>query len=583
MYTCCHCSIIHHYFQVADLIRIHNNICNEHAQDQPIIQLSLDGVLESKSSLNSLDTYSVKFSNCRNIYPLSIVKPCNKFKYDDQNHFKNILDDINTNNVIIESCIFDKPKRSRMKCTKCHAAKFPCEYCYNSAVVHVHKNEKNLNSIRKRYATQESNLSQQLTQISQSQTQQREEEHLREELETLQQDKQNELEKCGRKKLTWPSSTMQGNLRTLEDVRTIVEEITRNPNILKSDPDFCKGIKGKSLLLDQPHFHYVNDVPCEYMHSSCLGVIKRVVELTFKVGENRERVTKRRLSDPQSYNEQIKEIQVFRECSRRCRNLDFGVMKAAEFRNITIFFFPIILNCIEDEFLEEKQLWLHLVYMIRSCIIPNNEFTQINQNDVESACQKFYDLYEKTYGVQNCTYSTHVVPSHLLQIRGDMPLTHRSAFKFENFFAEMRNLFKPGTVSPMKQIMQNCFMKRILEHHKCEKSTYFCAEKKPKPGVKFNPPKENNSLIYVYSENHKLDMYSIKEVIDEDTFSCQIQGKFNANIPLAIEYDWSKVGVFKVGPLSQECKIIKRKDISGKVMIVKNYLITCPLNVLHEQ
>ena len=443
--------------------------------------------------------------------------------------------------------------------------------------------KKNINSINKRYATQESNLSQQLTQLGESQDSQDPYVlELQEQLATIQEEKENEVNQSGRKKLTWPSSTMNGNLRTMEDIHSIVAEIERNPNILKTDPDFCKGIKGKSVLLDQPHFHYVNDVPCEYMHSSCLGVIKRLVELTFKVGENRDRVTKRKLSDPKSYNDQIRDIQVCREFSRRCRNLDFGVMKAAEFRNILIFFFPIVLNCIEDEFQEEKQLWLYLVYIIRACIIPNEEFTQIMKEDVETACRKFYTLFEKTYGVQNCSYSIHILPSHMLQIRGNMPLTHRSAFKFENFYSEMKNLFKPGTVSTMKQIVQNSLMKRILEHHKCEKTTYFCPEKKPKPGVKFNPPKENNSLIYVY-QNHSFHMYSIDEVVDDDNFRCKIQGKFRATMPLTPEYDWSKVGVFKVGPLSEETKMIRRSDVAGKVIRVKEYLITCPLNVLHEQ
>ena len=262
---------------------------------------------------------------------------------------------------------------------------------------------------------------------------------------------------------------MDGNPRTLENIRQIVNAIENDPEILKTDPDYCKGIKGKSLLLDKPFFDLIQDAPAEYMHIVCLGTVKRLIELTFKVGENRDRITKRKLSNPQMYNEKIKSIQLIRESSRRCRNLDFSVMKAAEFRNCLIFFFPIIIDCIEDEFPEEKKIWLHLAFMIRACIIPNDEFTNVNLNDVSNACLQFYKLFEQEFGQHNCTYSIHVVGSHLLQIRGNRPLTFKSAFKFESFFSEMRNLFHPGTTSPLKQVLQNCFVKRLLEFHTCQK------------------------------------------------------------------------------------------------------------------
>ena len=113
-----------------------------------------------------------------------------------------------------------------------------------------------------------------------------------------------------------------------------------------------------------------------------------------------------------------------------------------------------------------------------------------------------------------------------------------------------------------------------------KKKTIFKPEKK---GKKCNPGKENNSLIYTFDENQSLDMYVIKNIIDDDTFECFIQGKFNLKHPLTPEYNWSHVGVYRVGPLSEEIKIVKRSEISGKVLKINGYLITCPNNVLHEQ
>lgn len=546
----------------------------------------MDGVQESKSSSNSLDIHSVKFNHCRNIYPLKIIRPCEKFKYDEQEELNNVLQDINDNNVAIDCAVCDNPKRSMAKCAKTSAAKYPCEYCECCVVFFINRNTRASSLIERQFEMEERNINTELSQLQENYENADElEEHvnLTQRLNELSQEKDYELQKSSRKQLTWPSSTMNGKLRTVDGIKAIVERIEENPEITKTDPDFCKGIKGKSVLLDQPRFNLIRDMPCEYMHTVCIGVIRRMIELTFKVGENRERVTKRKLSDPKLFNDKIKLIQVVREFSDRCRNLDFGVMKAGEYRNIILFFFPIVLDCIDDEFKTEKQAWLHLVFMVRACVIPNNEFRNINENHVKSACTKFYKLYEKNYGQKNCSYSIHVVASHILTIRGHRPLTYKSAFKFENFFGEVRHLFHPGTVSPLKQILQNCYVKRILESHYCEKTIFYNVEKKPKPGKKFNPGKENNSLIYTLDDNYAVHMYIIIEVLDHDTFECHIQGKFPLKIDIVPEYKWSDVGVYKIGAVNEDPVIIKRNDISGKVIKVNDYLITCPLNVLLEQ
>ena len=90
-------------------------------------------------------------------------------------------------------------------------------------------------------------------------------------------------------------------------------------------------------------------------------------------------------------------------------------------------------------------------------------------------------------------------------------------------------------------------------------------------------------MIYTFNENQCLNMYSIINVIDSDRFACNEQGKFEVKFNLTPEYKWSDVGVYKAGPISEEVVIIDEKNISGKVIKVKEYLITCPLNVLHEQ
>ena len=117
-----------------------------------------------------------------------------------------------------------------------------------------------------------------------------------------------------------------------------------------------KGIKGRSLLLDIDYFDYILSVTTEYMHLVCLGVVKRLLELTFAVGESRTRLMKRPLTCPSAFNKLMKKILSTREFSRRAWKLDLAVMKAQELRNLLLFYFPLITKCIKD-FEKEVKIW----------------------------------------------------------------------------------------------------------------------------------------------------------------------------------------------------------------------------------
>ena len=354
-----------------------------------------------------------------------------------------------------------------------------------------------------------------------------------------------------------------------------MEQDNDNENGHQMTTEECKGFLGKSPLLELDDFDFIDNITCEYMHSVCLGVVKRQTQLTFKVGEPRPRVTKRKLSDPALFNEQIRNISLPGECSRRCRNLDFSVLKASEFRNLILFFFPIVVQIIGSEHSVEQNIWLDLAFLVRACVLPDAEFNLIDKQLLNRICANYYKNYEKMYGHQNCTYSTHIVGSHLMQIRGPSPLNSRSAFKYESFYSEMKDLFCPGTPSPTKQILKNCYMKRQLENHRCQRKITY----KSPPSKK---TMENNSSIYVLAgSGHKL--YNIVNVNEDNTFTCYEQGKFNATFNDTIKRNWCDVGVYKLGPIDNVPITIKKKDIAGKVLTVNGYLITCPNHVLTEQ
>lgn len=529
-----------------------------------LIVISLDGVAETKSTDISLDVYSMKFKGCKDIFPIKIIRPLNKYAIDNQEQFSYVLESVAENNLEIESVIADNLKRAFIRNSVQFCGRFGCEYCFQPGVSFRSTTTQETEGIIQKIQKQRREISEKISQLNDE-----------EEIETFQSIVKNleEAEKIAKKQrpsshTVWPANTRNGEPRTKEKILDIVERLEQGIEMSIAER---KGIKGRSLMLNLENFNYVSGVPTEHMHLLALGLVKRMLELCFSVGESRTRVFKRPLSSPNVFNEIMKEIKVFHESSRRARKLDLSVMKAQELRNILIFYFPVIKECLHG-YDREIKLWEMLAFKVRACILPNIEFENVNLNTIVNYQNQFYVLYEQLFGPKNCTYSVHVASSHLLQMRGSQPLTENSAFIFEAFYAELRNAFQPGTVSVLKQMLQSVLLKRMLTKHECIEKIYY-REK--------DTNRECNSLIYVY-ENNDHHIYQIKK-IEGDNFICNRLGNHAYESPHTRTCNWSSVGVYKKGGLSSDDVIIDRHNVDGKVMKVMNLLITCPANVLREK
>ena len=200
--------------------------------EEPLILFSLDGVQESKSTNTSIDTYCVKFSNCRNIFPFKLVRPNEKYKYNEQEELLDAIEDINSSEIQIDTGVMDNPKRSVVRMAKSSSGKCGCEYCEAFAL-----------SFKDNTMT--------------------------------------------RSHLTWPPSTMNGRPRTITGIRRIVNSIEEDED--NSLPrNYLKGIKGRSVLLNQPNFDLILDLPTEYMHLVCLGTVKKMVNFSYKMAKKKK-------------------------------------------------------------------------------------------------------------------------------------------------------------------------------------------------------------------------------------------------------------------------------------------------------
>lgn len=497
------------------------------------------------------------------VYPHTITRPVNKYKIDYKQYLKDFIHDLRENRCRITCFVGDNPKRALAKYVLSHSSLFPCEYCFSRGTSYSIGEQQQENKKR--------DIQKQITVLSEKIDSLNEEDV--DEIQTLTAVKEcliSNLKEASKKKtkVVWPFSSRDGEARTKEKIMSIVNALETD-TLSKED---AKGIVGRSPLLDIDYFDFTLDNPAEYLHSVCLGVGKRLVELTFNVGISRPRITKRKLTCPSVLSKLICNIKVVSEFSRRARALDFAVWKAQEYRNLILFMYPLIIDSLEKS-AKERKLWLWFAYMIRACILPTQEFQLSHMEEIEYCCAQFYKLYEELFGPQNCTYNTHVVLSHLLKIRNHGPLTMTSAFGFEHFYGEIRRSFTPGTVSPLKQIMQKIYISRTLTKHRCNPQIIF---KKKETAL------ECDTLIYTY--NHQ--MYKFFQIVDihENDLTCvKIRTSPSVRYKETPTLKWERVGHFKLEEITDEIVRIKPETIAGKAIKINECLITCPINVLDEK
>lgn len=94
------------------------------------MQLSCDGVAECKSNGVSLDVYSFKMINCKQIYPFKIIRPLNKYKINHTEKLQSVIDDLLRSQCKIAQYLADNLKRATARECLNHAALYPCEYCF---------------------------------------------------------------------------------------------------------------------------------------------------------------------------------------------------------------------------------------------------------------------------------------------------------------------------------------------------------------------------------------------------------------------------------------------------------------------
>lgn len=369
------------------------------------------------------------------------------------------------------------------------------------------------------------------------------------------------------RKVVFPNSTsMFQRLRTHEEM----DDLSCRLHVL--DENARLGLTGRSALFNIAGFDVVSGMVPEYMHSTCIGIAQRLIQLTFVAGDKRRTLHDHRRHSTKYVDEELPRVRVPSEFSRRTRKLDLGSFKAEEYRNIVLFFFPIMVASLEDSRCEMK-LWAYLSYIVRAYCLPDVEFEYVSKRDLQHYVTRFHELLQNKYGVSEMIYNMHIF-HHLNYVRDQGALPTHSAFPYEGSFAELRRVLVPGTPNPAKQVIRKLYESIEFMHYRCVKQ------------IRVRPhqtQKVDDSLFYKYDDSTgHYDFYVARTDSDQTgKLSASRVCVEPANLGLR-QLDWASVGVFKMLGENEAEISMCIGDITGKAINCLGHIMTVPDSVIRE-
>lgn len=196
-------------------------------------------------------------------------------------------------------------------------------------------------------------------------------------------------------------------------------------------------------------FDLVQGFFLDYMHMSCLGVMRRLLSLWLK-GNSKLSATQRRI-----LSDRLVAISPFMpfEFSRKARDLkDVDRFKATEFRFILLYAGPIILKGLLS--IEKYRHFLKLHVAMRMLCMSSCDTKELVYNLMHQFTSEIPNLYGNEEMVYNI-HSIHHMAYDVLQQNYD--INEYSCFDFENYLGQLIRLVR-GSKNPLQQVVR-----RILE------------------------------------------------------------------------------------------------------------------------
>jgi len=366
---------------------------------------------------------------------------------------------------------------------------------------------------------------------------------------------------------------------------------TKSSFIIKSQNEHHLGV-GRSPLLGIPNLDPVKSIFLDSMHLIYLGVMKLIMQQllgTKKVN----RKCKLPVQDIKRLNLKLKILvkYISKEFQRKKFDVeDFTHWKATQFRFFLHYCGSLVLHNILP-----KQMYKHFLLLVVACrILCDPELCIDNVGYARQLLRKFFELVPSFYGSDSQVMNIH----NLVHLADDVEYTKMhlfaiSAFPFENYLGKIKRLIGGGS-NPLAQLAR-----RISEQKACPEMVKKSAIKKKKfliinsdimhedevdledivfRGVTLSINKPDNivktdsdhiiQITRIIKEQHNVFLhgYTFKDVTDVFQYPCAS----------------SKVGIMKLGRLSEKEKKISLENIVKKCVFFENDCNVFAITYLHD-
>lgn len=231
---------------------------------------------------------------------------------------------------------------------------------------------------------------------------------------------------------------------------------------MRSDDDFIQKVDDSyhkanitCSLLEIPHFKPVSNVPLDYMHLVCLGIMRKLIYLWLD-GNSYYRLQHRAIEEISTRLIEIKSS-IPTEFARKPREIqDVKLWKATEFRLILLYTGPLTFK---DKL--KRSVYIHFMTLhVIIRILSSKDICDELLYYVQDMIQFFIKTFMKLYKVQNVSHNVHNLIHLVNDVRKFGSLDNFSAFKFENYMQVLKKYLRKAD-KPLEQIVRRYIEEEI--------------------------------------------------------------------------------------------------------------------------
>ena len=246
-------------------------------------------------------------------------------------------------------------------------------------------------------------------------------------------------------------------------------------------------------------------------------------------------------------------------------------MKAEEWRNLIVYYFPAIQHSLASDRLEFKVL-LFFVFLFRAILLPEDEY-QVSVQLLEDAKKGFLRSYQRALGEENCVFNVHIFGAHAEKFRARGSASETSCFSNEGMYSHMDDTGEKGTMSLGKQYLKGAFRASKSRRHVCQASINVMPSSR-------DTPQAQSSLFYTFQPPHSYKFFLCQKVLQNGNYLAKRLQISDYQTPISLNF--ALVGVFKFSGLESVEELVLKSEVKGFAIRAEEAIMTVPHNTITE-